>query len=195
LMWQAGFVPTLPERISGTFEYVPLAWAGQCTENPQTLCQPNSLAEEICQRHVQGVPLGCDTCQPSQGVCDVDPDRRGSRMTIWELVVRINATRLAGHDDWRVPTIVELESIVDFGRSIPTLDSAFDDATCDRGCIETTGQQCSCNVLSYWSATSIAEESASAWHVSFWEGEVYGRSKHRPSSVRLVRNHQLGDQR
>ena len=61
----------------------------------------------------------------------------------------------AGHDNWRLPNVRELQSIVDYGRFNPSIDPVF-------GALS--------NV--YWSATSDAGNPGVAWLVLFNDGYV-----------------------
>ncbi len=61
----------------------------------------------------------------------------------------------AGHDDWRLPNVRELQSIVDYGRHGPAIDPVF-------GALSSR----------YWSSTSRAASPAGAWLVDFDDGYV-----------------------
>ncbi len=61
----------------------------------------------------------------------------------------------AGHDDWRLPNVRELQSIVDYGCFSPTIDPVF-------GALLST----------YWASTSFAVFPGSAWLVNFCCGYV-----------------------
>ena len=78
---------------------------------------------------------------------------------------------LAGHTDWRLPSITELLSIVEFGRTGPATDSAF-------------------VVLSgfYWSSTSYELEPEYAWGLDFADGSHGSGLKHDEFYVRAVRS-------
>jgi hypothetical protein len=85
---------------------------------------------------------------------------------------------LAGHDDWRLPNVRELLSILDYGR-LPPVDSVF-------GPISPLGW--------YWSSTPVPSEGAGAsgqsldsWLVRFSGGEVFAGSRARAFHVRAVR--------
>lgn len=71
-----------------------------------------------------------------------------------------DALSFAGHEDWRLPNARELQSIVDYGRSNPSIDPVFG------GLSEF-----------YWSSTSYQEAPDDAWGVGFNSGYVGIRVK------------------
>ncbi|HPK99663.1 MAG: DUF1566 domain-containing protein [Planctomycetes bacterium] len=77
---------------------------------------------------------------------------------------------LAGHDDWRLPNVRELQSIVDYGCSGPSIDHVF-------GVVSSF----------YWSASSYVYNPATAWIVHFNNGVVYDYDKMSGHYVRAVR--------
>src|SRR5438034_562902 len=104
-------------------------------------------------------------------------------------VATLNAMNFAGHNDWRLPDVRELQSIVNYQSFDPTVSSAFN-TDCAPGCHATT---CSCTASGdYWSSTSSASGPSSAWYVGFLYGGVdaFGRSggKSSAASARAVRN-------
>ncbi len=88
-----------------------------------------------------------------------------------------NNLELGNHDDWRLPTIEELSTLVDSGIPDPgptvnidyfpdTIGSAYSD---------------------YWSSTVDADVFTKAWIVHFSDGSVKGSSKMNALNVRAVR--------
>jgi hypothetical protein len=83
---------------------------------------------------------------------------------------------LAGYSDWRIPNIVELQTIVDWsvpgcGTGPPCIDPIF-------------GATAS---YLYWSSSTIAVSPFAAWFVHFFNGSVYGDLKANAVHVRAVR--------
>jgi hypothetical protein len=78
---------------------------------------------------------------------------------------------LAGHSDWRLPNVRELQSIVDYGRFHPAIDPVF-------GALSSF----------YWSSTSFEDFPVHAWVVCFYDGVVDFGSKDVVFHVRAVRS-------
>jgi len=77
---------------------------------------------------------------------------------------------LGDQSDWRLPNKKELESLIDYGASNPSIDSSFT------------------HVLPalYWSSTTKANYDEYAWVASFFWGYVQGELKTQLYCVRCV---------
>ncbi|HEY2775083.1 MAG TPA: DUF1566 domain-containing protein [Candidatus Binatia bacterium] len=107
----------------------------------------------------------------------------------FEKIAGLNSDNFAGHNDWRLPNVRELESIVDYSAdaasSGSTVKSIFNH-DCAPSC---TLSQCSCTEgLQYWSSTTLASIPADAFAVSFSVGGAFASPKVSTFSVRAVRN-------
>jgi hypothetical protein len=73
---------------------------------------------------------------------------------------------------WRVPTMKELQTLLDLGVEMPALDRAAFPATPND---------------SYWTSSVLAGSSTEAWYVSFWIGLANTIDRNNLSWVRCVR--------
>jgi hypothetical protein len=73
---------------------------------------------------------------------------------------------------WRLPTDLELTTIVDYGIYGPAIDAAYFPNTV---------------ALDYWSSTSFAPDTSNAWSVDFGYGNTYRSDKRNTKDVRCVR--------
>ncbi len=93
-------------------------------------------------------------------------------------VARVNAAGLCGYNDWRMPTVTELQSIVSY-QTIdyinPTIDESFFPNT---------------QLWFFWSASPGAGGSSDAWGVGFVSGVTAFSSRSGGRAVRLVRGGQ-----
>lgn len=104
----------------------------------------------------------------------------GSAFT--DFLERVNGTlcsapdciALGGHTDWQLPTIAELQTIIDptCKSGGPCLDKVFGPVGIFTG---------------FWSSTTNADNPRYAWGVGFLYGDVGGSFKSSPAYVRAVR--------
>lgn len=87
-------------------------------------------------------------------------------------------TKFAGQSDWRLPSMRELQTVVDRTGSNPATDVvAFPNTPASY----------------FWSASALAGNSNGAWYVYFNDGFAYGYNKSYAFQVRLVRAGQSFD--
>ncbi len=120
-----------------------------------------------------------DRCDQDTTVsCSVDAD----------CAVPGGACGFAGHQGWRLPTIKELQSIVDYAAIFPSVGVAFNGASCGPARTDITDPACSCTTSSYyWSSTTSASSPTFAWRVYFDDGDVDFVGKGIDFYVRAVR--------
>lgn len=79
---------------------------------------------------------------------------------------------LAGHSDWRLPSVIELVSIVDLGQSSPSINGTYFP--------NTPGN-------SFWSSSPVAGSPSYAWGVDFYYGDTGYVDVSSTANVRCVR--------
>ncbi len=95
----------------------------------------------------------------------------------WEdSLVYSESLSFAGHTDWRLPNVTELQSILDYTKYAPAIDpTAFPEMT--------SGY--------FWTSTSSARRTGTGWLVRVSDGNIYdGQSKSNNQQVLVVRGGQ-----
>ena len=116
------------------------------------------------------------------GVHDKDAFRTWAQA--FAKVATLNGAAFAGHTDWRLPNVNELQSLPDYGALLPAVTPEFNTG-CAAGCTVLT---CSCTTSNfYWTSTTVAANKANAWIVGFDGGAVGAGSKASSYYVRAVR--------
>jgi len=98
-------------------------------------------------------------------------DTRNHKFNFAEAKEYAATLSLAGFSDWRVPTIQELQSIVDYTNYFLAIYPMFN-----------------CFSSFYWSSTTNANYTSYAWYVNFYNGNVYSNYKAGSYYVRCVRD-------
>ncbi len=88
------------------------------------------------------------------------------------------ASRFAGHDDWRLPNVKELASLLAADCASPAINATVFPHT---------------YIGKYWSASPSREQAGSAWWVNFFMGRTGFEPMDRLLQVRLVRDTPLSD--
>ncbi len=105
--------------------------------------------------HCTGLMWQKDTADVN-GDGRVSPEWDGGDLVQWcNALTYCEGLSFAGHDDWKLPDVRELQSIVDYGRFGPAMDPVF-------GAFPDW----------YWSSTSNAVFPFEAWLVHFFVGRV-----------------------
>jgi len=105
-------------------------------------------------------------------------DTNGTQRTWQEAINYCEALTLDTHDDWRLPNINELKSLIDRSKREPAIKGDV---------FEYIGTN---NYYMYWSSTSIVGAENIAYLVIFGDGSVDGHGKVNNDYVRCVRDGQ-----
>lgn len=96
----------------------------------------------------------------------------GGKRTWENAIIYCENLALSGYENWRLPNINELRSLVDRSKHNPTIDTQFfPDVT----------------PSIYWTSSTPPSHNQYAWFVSFHNGNVNNYSKSYPYYVRCVR--------
>jgi len=113
-------------------------------------------------------------------------------MTWYDAMEYAKNLRLGGYDDWRLPTIEELEEVVSScgGINIKCVDDDWGEMI-DKNEANKSYQECykSKGFTSsyYWSSTSNARYTNTAWTIHFDDGDTNGNNKYNSVYIRCVR--------
>lgn len=113
------------------------------------------------------------TCSETKLMWQDDSDVLKEDWKTWKEAVKYcEDLSLAGYDDWRLPNIEELKSIIEKTEKVnPSIKDGFTNVSED----------------GYWSSTTHLSDSSSAWYVFFYSGSAYWDYKKGLCSVRCVR--------
>lgn len=154
-------------------------WTGCCNGSCTSmfLCQPEAASGTSCATLSDGGTLGCSTnCGSS--TCFIGPN---AITTIWDWINQLNASNLAGHSDWRIPS--------EGGNNFPPtgsneLETILVTPCVSSPCIDPIFGPTRPSV--YWSSSTTSLQS-SARFVDFSNGSVQGAHKYFGYSVRALR--------
>lgn len=95
----------------------------------------------------------------------------GFSLTWCEALAYCEKLSFADHDDWRLPNVRELQSLVDYGRS-PPLDPLV--------------RLVAGKHPAHWSSTPLAGDGRQAWNIAFGSGNAAGLVASSPTSNRFT---------
>lgn len=119
---------------------------------------------------------GVPGSEPGSGRCN----NTLARCQTQDYVEAVNAQGLCGHSDWRMPTLVELLGIMNYGRSLKIDPTYFANTSLNCPSMD----PCS---GSFWARETRADFPAEAWGTRFNIGNIQTFSKNTAERVRLVR--------
>lgn len=142
-----------------------LVWALKTTSGLRAVNNTYTWYNPLSPHGHVGVADG-GSC-PVAGHCDV-----------WHFIADVNGMGLCGHHDWRMPTVAELESIVDYGRGQPSIDPLY---------FPNTPSGIAAAQSGFWTSYGYVNDYTQAWYVSFYAGSSYYASRSTAMHARLVR--------
>jgi hypothetical protein len=122
------------------------------------------------------------------------------RQYTWEYAGnRFRLTSFAGYNDWRLPTVEELRSLIECEHKLaPTfIDNSYGEFSLEKQCNKPTINRDvfpNTSPTRYWTSTTFYNKEAYAWSLHFDSGQDEENLKYYNASVRLVRLEQCLDQ-
>ena len=110
-------------------------------------------------------------------------EKQGFKVTWDEAQKYCKTLSLAGYKDWRLPTRMELLSIMEKSRYNPAINKAFKNVAYE------TNDKGEKNYGWYWSSTESAGGSSNAWIVDFKDGDISWSDVYNSRFVRCVRDY------
>jgi hypothetical protein len=140
---------------------------------------PNHTLNEYYTLHSNGTVTDINTGLIWQR-CSLGQNWDGSTCTgnaatyTWQAALQQSSgSTLAGYDDWRLPSVEELRSLVAYDRFSPAINNAIFPNT---------------PISWYWSSSPNANTSDGGWIVSFYDGFDGIHSRGNAYHVRIVRS-------
>jgi len=131
-----------------------------------------SMAQEV-PRFTKANGVVTDSKTTLEWQDDYSDNGNNIKFATWtDVIDYCESLSLNGHSDWRLPNKKELLSIVDYGTFNPSISSVFEMTTLDDY---------------YWSSTTCAGYTRSAWLVYFRYSNTIRAWKSIKYSVRCVR--------
>jgi hypothetical protein len=172
------------------FPFAPAVWAqtASCTAvNPNASVIQTTPTADFDATATDGTVIHTKTglmwkrCAEGQTWDDTNATCAGTAGLLnWQNALAAAATStFAGHSDWRLPNVKELQSIVESCGYNPAINQTVFPATPA--------------AFSWWSASSYGPNPASAWSVNFNGGNVFANDRSIGLFVRLVRGGQSFD--
>ncbi|MCK5810631.1 MAG: DUF1566 domain-containing protein [Cocleimonas sp.] len=136
----------------------------------------------------------------SEGQRDITCGKGMVRQYTWETAVnRFKQSSFAGYNDWRLPTVKELRSLVSCQQTVasPLTEERHATSLMNEKCTQPTINK---NVFPntsptrYWTSSTFFNKEDYAWALHFDSGNDEESLKHYNASVRLVRTSQMTDQ-
>jgi hypothetical protein len=109
----------------------------------------------------------------SEGLEGIGCDRGNTVTYTWQEASTVaGASRFAGKSDWRIPSIGELETLIEYQCTMPAINTVIFPAT---------------PVRNFWSASPYAGYVNGSWNINFNDGVKDSCSRNYRLHVRLVR--------
>lgn len=160
--------------LSGAVQAV-TCWKGIPPTHPDSVYATDPIAGTVTDTRTG---LMWKTCVEGQSWDGATCSGTANRHTWATALEQAEASTFAGYEDWRLPNIKELRSLVESCRRHPAInDTAFPN----------TPQS------AVWSGSPFAYYSGLAWFVDFGDGYAYYYSLNRNYRVRLVRGGQSSE--
>jgi hypothetical protein len=112
---------------------------------------------------------GLQWLQDSGETPDDDNDGHPDPVTWCQAMEFCQDLVFAGHSDWRMPNVRELQSLVDYGRLAPAIAPEF-------GLAGNPSSE-STTFYPYWTSTTQLSRPAAAFTVNFFDGTIFGATR------------------